>query len=479
MNGKLGMAGFLLLPVVLIFALLMFVIVDEEERAMACNTGPGTTAAYVDPTSVPKGPVAGYGGEQLVNAATIMAVARKRGMSLRDQQIGVMAAMGESSLTNPNHGDVARNDTIGLFQIGPEHGSHQDRMTPAWAAGNFYDRLVAVPGYQLLEPTIAAHRAQRNADPHHYRKYWAGASEIVAALGRVQSAPAVVPATGGGPASYRLGPVTAQLSNLVSVLGPMFKIKTVGGYRASAADPNGHPAGLSADFMVAMSPAGKTQGDALAAYAQANAAALKVDYVIWRQRIWSASRAAEGWRPMEDRGSPTQNHVDHVHINVLSAGQDVPVGSTVGVGSTCALNVAAGTGGWFAPVGAEAPVTSGFGTRTHPVSGRISFHSGIDYGVACETPIRAAKSGLVTRAGSADVYGHLISIDHGGGVMTEYGHMYSAGVLARVGQQVQAGDVIGKVGSDGTSTGCHLHFNVKTSEGYVDPATFLSNPPAA
>lgn len=108
------------------------------------------------------------------------------------------------------------------------------------------------------------------------------------------------------------GPVKPQLTQLVNTLGPMSDIKTVGGYRESATDPNGHPAGLAADFMTSS----KAQGDGLADYAKANAEKLGIDYIIWYQRIWSVARAGEGWRPMEDRGSAIENHLDHVHINV-------------------------------------------------------------------------------------------------------------------------------------------------------------------
>ena len=115
--------------------------------------------------------------------------------------------------------------------------------------------------------------------------------------------------SGTAEAKYNLGPVKPQLTQLVNILGPMFDIKTVGGYRESATDPNGHPAGLAADFMVPLTAAGRAQGDRLAAYAKANAQKLGIDYIIWYQRIWSVARAGEGWRPMEDRGSATENHL--------------------------------------------------------------------------------------------------------------------------------------------------------------------------
>src|SRR5690606_13075610 len=111
-----------------------------------------------------------YSGKQLVNAATIMRAAADVGMDARGQAIGVMVAMGESSLRNVPHGDAARADTIGLFQTGPEWGSYDERMDPYQATVLFYERLTAVQDWQSLPPTIAGHRAQRNADPLHYQE---------------------------------------------------------------------------------------------------------------------------------------------------------------------------------------------------------------------------------------------------------------------------------------------------------------------
>ena len=68
----------------------------------------------------------------------------------------------------------------------------------------------------------------------------------------------------------------------------------------------------------------------------------------------------------------------------------------------------------------------------------------------------------------------MIEIDHGGGVTTRYGHMYDSGVLVRAGDQVQAGQQIATVGSAGTSTTCHLHFEVRTNGEAIDPVTYLA-----
>ncbi len=78
------------------------------------------------------------------------------------------------------------------------------------------------------------------------------------------------------------------------------------------------------------------------------------------------------------------------------------------------------------------------------------------------------------RAGPVASYGTLIVVDHGGGVLTRYAHMWNDGVLVDVGAPVAGGTVIGLVGSNGDSTGCHLHFEVERGGEVVDPRAALS-----
>jgi hypothetical protein len=87
---------------------------------------------------------------------------------------------------------------------------------------------------------------------------------------------------------------------------------TLGGTRASATDPNGHPSGLALDYMVGSDA---ELGDAIAQYTIDHWTSLGVEYVIWQQRMLSSPTGS--WKPMEDRGSPTENHMDHVHVNYL------------------------------------------------------------------------------------------------------------------------------------------------------------------
>jgi hypothetical protein len=131
----------------------------------------------------PAGPVAGYNGQQLTNARRIVSAAMEMGIGIHGQRIGVMTAMGESSLINVNYGDTAGPDSRGLFQqraVG--WGTLSERMNPTTAAQWFFRALLKVPGWASLEPTIAAHRTQINQDPYHYRKYWSAAVQVVAAI---------------------------------------------------------------------------------------------------------------------------------------------------------------------------------------------------------------------------------------------------------------------------------------------------------
>jgi len=127
-------------------------------------------------------PVAGYSGDQLGNAAAIMNAATALGMNAQAQTLGVMTAMGESSLHNIDHGDRAGPDSRGLFQQRNSWGTLAERMSPATAAGLFFQRLRALPGWETLAPTTAASRVQINANPNHYTPFFAPASEVVAAL---------------------------------------------------------------------------------------------------------------------------------------------------------------------------------------------------------------------------------------------------------------------------------------------------------
>ncbi|MGD1995468.1 MAG: LysM peptidoglycan-binding domain-containing M23 family metallopeptidase [Anaerolineae bacterium] len=124
----------------------------------------------------------------------------------------------------------------------------------------------------------------------------------------------------------------------------------------------------------------------------------------------------------------------------------------------------------------EAAISSRFGTRRSYNGGPYSsYHAGVDFNAGRGTPVRAPASGAVVLAESLAVRGNAIVLDHGWGVLTGYWHLSSIEVA--VGQEVQTGEVIGRVGSTGLSTGAHLHWEVWAGGISVDGLQWLSSAP--
>lgn len=117
------------------------------------------------------------------------------------------------------------------------------------------------------------------------------------------------------------------------------------------------------------------------------------------------------------------------------------------------------------------PVTSPFGAREHPTTGEESAHDGIDFGAACGAPVKAAGRGVVVAVGRAGVYGLRVVVRHDDGLESAYGHLAVASVER--GDEVDPSTTIGRVGSTGLSTGCHLHFGVRRDGQLIDPLTLL------
>jgi murein DD-endopeptidase MepM/ murein hydrolase activator NlpD len=124
---------------------------------------------------------------------------------------------------------------------------------------------------------------------------------------------------------------------------------------------------------------------------------------------------------------------------------------------------------------AVGPITSPFGMRVHPITGVRKLHTGTDFGIPCGTPVKASRAGTVLSAGYNTAYGNRTVVSHGvvGGALltTTYNHQTSIGVS--IGQQVEAGQVIGVSGTTGYSTGCHLHFELLVNADFVDPVPWL------
>ncbi|UDL91124.1 M23 family metallopeptidase [Mesorhizobium sp. PAMC28654] len=117
-------------------------------------------------------------------------------------------------------------------------------------------------------------------------------------------------------------------------------------------------------------------------------------------------------------------------------------------------------------------VTSPFGVRTDPILGTAALHSGMDFRAPIGMPAKVTAPGVVTKAGWNGGYGRMVEVDHGNGFATRYGHLSEIDVT--VGQKLNAGDVIGKTGSSGRSTGPHLHYEVRHNGEAIDPLRFLT-----
>ena len=127
--------------------------------------------------------------------------------------------------------------------------------------------------------------------------------------------------------------------------------------------------------------------------------------------------------------------------------------------------------GWVSPLKSYT-LTSPFGMRVHPISGKYKMHDGVDMSAPQGTPIYAAKSGKVTRtAFQAGGAGYYVTINHGDGFTSVYMHMTH--YIVSAGQYVNAGQVIGYVGSTGGSTGPHLHFGIAYNGSYVNPMNYV------
>jgi murein DD-endopeptidase MepM/ murein hydrolase activator NlpD len=142
-----------------------------------------------------------------------------------------------------------------------------------------------------------------------------------------------------------------------------------------------------------------------------------------------------------------------------------------GPGPGVAAQVAHSLGGLPDLIAGQERVTSHFGQRSDPFTGQAKAHRGIDLAAPEGSPIFAAQSGVVKSVGERGGYGLAVEVEHAGGVTTLYGH--ASETLVQVGDQIEKGQAIARVGHSGRATGDHLHFEVRQRGGAVDPRTAL------
>jgi murein DD-endopeptidase MepM/ murein hydrolase activator NlpD len=132
-----------------------------------------------------------------------------------------------------------------------------------------------------------------------------------------------------------------------------------------------------------------------------------------------------------------------------------------------------GSGAFTWPLGTSGRITSPYGNRIHPISGTYKMHTGVDIAAPKGTPVLAAESGTVITVKELSTgYGHYVVISHGSNIVTLYGHM--SAIYVSVGETVSRGQQIGGVGTTGSSTGNHLHFEVRQNGSPVNPMGYIS-----
>jgi murein DD-endopeptidase MepM/ murein hydrolase activator NlpD len=123
------------------------------------------------------------------------------------------------------------------------------------------------------------------------------------------------------------------------------------------------------------------------------------------------------------------------------------------------------------PIDSELDLVSSFGVRSDPFTGSPAMHTGLDLHGAIGDPVRATAEGTVKSAGWNGGYGRAVDIDHGNGLSTRYAHLSS--IEVHVGQPIRIGQIVGRIGSSGRSTGPHLHYETRVRGEPVDPQKFL------
>ena len=118
-------------------------------------------------------------------------------------------------------------------------------------------------------------------------------------------------------------------------------------------------------------------------------------------------------------------------------------------------------------------LTSSYGNRQDPFTHNADFHPGLDISADYGQPVLATADATVSSAGANGAYGNMVTLDHGFGIVTKYGHLSRFAVIAA--QQIKRGDVIGYVGSTGRSTGSHLHYEIWMNGRLTNPMTLLAH----
>lgn len=184
----------------------------------------------------------------------------------------------------------------------------------------------------------------------------------------------------------------------------------------------------------------------------------------------------ETYEAMEDELSAQIAKSETDYFNALSREEAARIAAAAknNTSSSGGSASSGSSGSWVFPLAYATQITDAYGYRIHPLSGTYKWHNGVDFAAGEGTAIYATKAGTVTSATYNEAYGNMVTINHGDGYSSLYGHMTRYTVST--GDTVSAGEIIGYVGSTGWSTGPHLHFTIYYNGSDVNPLNYVSMP---
>jgi murein DD-endopeptidase MepM/ murein hydrolase activator NlpD len=308
--------------------------------------------------------------------------------------------------------------------------------------------------YELDEATFQQAQLQSQADSAAVvaEESRMKAGQFVAELARV----------GGADLTATLFISGDDANQLLSRIGYAAKIaeQTDGIYARALSDQNTAQA-LSDQAEVARQIREELQLVAEAAYDQANAAAMRAYSAVEAQLENSARLEAQLEVLIEQREATEADYQKGV-----IARQQSEIMGMIDPGQISAS-------GWARPSGGY--ISSHFGPRIHPIYGIARLHAGIDLATPCGRPVYAARSGRVSYSGWLGTSGNFIRVTHEDGYTTGYAHLQSGSLYVRLGESVVTGQLIGRIGNTGGSTGCHLHLETRQNMVAQDPYPFFLN----
>jgi murein DD-endopeptidase MepM/ murein hydrolase activator NlpD len=251
-------------------------------------------------------------------------------------------------------------------------------------------------------------------------------------------------------------------TELLSRIGYASKIaeQTDGIYARALADKNAAQS-LSDQAEVARQIREDLQVIAERAYDEANAAAMRAYAAVEAQFANSARLEAQLEVLIEKREATEADY----QKGVIARAQ-ADVAGMIDPGQISGA-------GWARPSGGY--ISSHFGNRIHPIYGIARMHNGIDLATPCGRPVYAARSGRVSYSGWLGTAGNFIRLTHEDGYTTGYAHLQNGSLYVQLGQTVVTGQLIGRIGTTGGSTGCHLHLETRQNMVAQDPYPFFLN----